>query len=80
MGLHAELVLIAILRLMHLWIALAVPVLDRTGRMDDRGIDNGALAQRQPLVSQVGIDCFQDDCRQLVFPARLFQHRPGGLC
>ncbi|MNH37296.1 hypothetical protein D3C81_1733970 [compost metagenome] len=44
MGLHAEIVLVALLRLMHLWIALTFLVLGRTGRMDDRGIDNRALA------------------------------------
>src|SRR5690606_3340835 len=45
MRLHAEEVLVAFLGLMHLWIALAFLVLGRTGRMDDRGIDNRALAQ-----------------------------------
>lgn len=39
----------------------------RTGRVDDRGVDNGALAQRQPLDLHVGIDGFQDACRQLAF-------------
>ncbi len=51
---------------MHLRIGLAFLVLGRTGRMDNRGIDNRALAQRQPLGSQVGIDGFQDACHQLV--------------
>lgn len=30
-------------------------------------MDNCALAQRQPLDLHVGIDGFQDACRQLVF-------------
>lgn len=66
MRLHAKEVLVAFFRLMHLGIALAVPVLGRTGRVNDGGIDNGALAQRQAFVSQVIVDGFQNARRQLV--------------
>ncbi|MCY1182126.1 hypothetical protein D9M73_226690 [compost metagenome] len=45
MCLHAEEVLVALLRLVHLRITLAFPVLGRTRRMNDRGINDGALAQ-----------------------------------
>lgn len=53
MRFHAEEVLVSLLRLMHLRIALAFFVLGRAGRVDDGGVDNRALAQRQALVSQV---------------------------
>lgn len=45
-GLHAEIVLVALLRLMHFRIALAFLFLGPTGRVDDGSVDNGALAQR----------------------------------
>lgn len=46
MRFHAEEVLVSILRLVHFRVALAFLVLGRTGRVDDRGIDDRALAQR----------------------------------
>lgn len=66
MRLHAEEILITFLRLMHFRIALAVLVLGRTGCVDDGCVDNGALAQRQALVSQVIIDGFRNARRQLM--------------
>src|SRR5690606_30936009 len=50
--LHPGVVLVALLGLVQLGIALAVLVLGRTRRMDQRGIDDGALAQRQAAISQ----------------------------
>ncbi len=44
-ALHAEVILVSLLGLVHLWVALAVLVLGRTGRVDQRGIDDGALTQ-----------------------------------
>jgi len=52
---------------MHLGIALAFLVLGRTGRVDDGGIDNRALAQRQAFVLQVVVDGFQNPCRERMF-------------
>lgn len=51
--LHPEEVLIAFLGLVHFGGALAVLVLRRAGSMDNRGIHNGALTQRQTLVLQI---------------------------
>ncbi|MCY1311001.1 hypothetical protein D9M70_612520 [compost metagenome] len=42
--LHAEVVLVALLGLVHLRIALLILVFGRTRRMNQRGIDDGALA------------------------------------
>src|SRR3546814_19752869 len=66
-GLHAKVILVALLGLVHLWVALAVFVLGRTRRIDQRGIDDGALAQRQATVTQVAIDNCQDASSQFVF-------------
>ena len=41
---------------MHLRNALAVFVLGRAGGMNDGGIDDGALAQRQAFLLQITID------------------------
>lgn len=46
---------------MHLGIAFTFLVLGRTGCVDDGGVDDGALAQRQALVSQVIVDGFQNE-------------------
>src|SRR5690554_3081614 len=46
--LHAEVVLVALLGLVHLGIALAVLVLGRARRMDQRGVDDGAWRSDRP--------------------------------
>ena len=51
-GRTPEEILISFLRLVHFGIALTVLVLGRTGRIDQRCIDDGALAQRQAAVAQ----------------------------
>ena len=51
-GLHAKIILVSLLGLVHFRVALAVLVLGRTGRIDQRCIDDGALAQRQAAVAQ----------------------------
>jgi len=66
MSLHAEVVVVALLRLVHLWITLAVAVLGRTRCVDDDGIDNRALAQRESALAQVAIDYCQSSHRQTV--------------
>ncbi len=50
-GRTAEVILVSLLRLVHLRVALAILILGRTRRMDQRGIDDGALAQRQAPVT-----------------------------
>jgi len=52
---------------MHFRVALAVLVLDRTRRMNDRRIDHRALAQHQATVTQIAVDDLQDPARQLMF-------------
>ena len=51
-GRTAEVILIALLGLVHFRVTLTVLVLGRTRRMDQRGIDDGALAQRQATVAR----------------------------
>jgi len=63
---RAKVVLVALLGLVHFRVALAVFVLRRTGRMDQRRIDYSALAQRQAAVAQVAIDHRQNPRRQLM--------------
>jgi hypothetical protein len=55
-GFGVEMVLVAFLGLMHLRIALATPILGRTGRMNQCGIDDGVVTQRQATVTQLTID------------------------
>lgn len=47
-GLNAEVVLVALLGLMHFRVTFAVLVFGRTWRIDQRCINDSALAQRQP--------------------------------
>ncbi|MNV87110.1 hypothetical protein D3C71_1812060 [compost metagenome] len=79
MRFHAEIVLVALLGLVHFWIAFTVLVLGRAGRIDQRGIDNGALAQRQPSVTQIAIDHGQDAGSQLVFLRQSAEVEDGGF-
>jgi hypothetical protein len=50
-GFHAEVPLIALARLMHLRVTFLRAVLGRARRRDDRGVDDRALPQHQPLSS-----------------------------
>jgi len=54
--LHAKVILVPFLALVHFRVALAVLVLGRAGRVDQCGIDDSALAQRQAAIPQVAID------------------------
>src|SRR5690606_32418533 len=60
-------------------IALAVLVLGRAGRVDQRGVDDGALAQRQATVAQVAIDHRQNPGRQLVALQQATEVEDGGF-
>jgi len=66
MGLHAEVPLVALLRLMHLRIPLRGTILRRTGRGDDRGIHDGPSADLQPLLGQIRPDQGKQLLAQLV--------------
>ena len=50
--LHAKVILVPFLALVHFRVALAVLVLGRAGRVDQCGIDDSALAQRQAAIPQ----------------------------
>ena len=60
MSLHAEEIFAALLRLEHLQITLVFR------RMDDRGAEDDALAQRQPALVQVDVGHLQDPRSQSV--------------
>ena len=64
--LHAEVPLIALLGLMHFGVTLALRVLGRGRRRDDRRINDGAFAQHQALARQMRLDCGKDGFGQLV--------------
>lgn len=53
MGLHAEEPLITLPGLMHLRVALLFLVLGRTGRIDNRGVDDSAAIHLQPVLIQI---------------------------
>ena len=55
MRLHAEVPLLALLRLMHVGVALALGILGRTRRRDDRGIDDAATFEKQALSARCAL-------------------------
>lgn len=55
-GLRAEVPLVALLGLLHLRVALAVGVLGRAGRSNQRGVHNRARAQQQAVRTQDVVD------------------------
>ena len=61
-GFHAKVPLVALLHLMHLRVTLAIFVLGRTGRIDDRGIHDGAGVDGKAVVFKV----FGNQCKQLI--------------
>ena len=78
-GRTAEVVLVALLSLVHLRVALAVLVLGRTRCMDQRSIDDGALTQRQTAVTEIAIDDGQDAGSQFVFLKQTAEVEDGGF-
>jgi len=64
--LHPEVPLVALLRLVHLRVALAVPVLGRARCRNDRRIDDRAGLQALALTRQVRVHALQDLRRELV--------------
>ena len=61
---HAEVPVIASLRLVHIWITLAVLVFGRRRRGDQRGVGDGAFAHHQALFGEMSVDRFEDLARQ----------------
>lgn len=66
MGLHPEIPLVAFLGLMHFGITLALAVLRRARRGDQRSVHHRAGAQQQPLLAQQVVDHAKDLLGQLV--------------
>ncbi len=64
---------------MHFRVALAVLVLGRTWRIDQCGIDDSALAQRQTSATQVAIDHSQDAGSQFLFLQQEAEVEDGGF-
>src|SRR5579863_602507 len=64
--LHAEVILLPLGGLMHLWIALAVLVLCRARRADDRRIDDRAVADLDPVAGQIPVHGRQQLLAELV--------------
>ena len=63
---HAEVPLVALLDLLHLWIPLLLASLRRTRGADDRGIPEGAPADREALRGQIGPDARHEGVAPLV--------------
>jgi hypothetical protein len=72
MPLHAEVPLLALLRLMHLGVARAPCILRRRRRGDNRGVDDGPRADGQAPRLQMAIDFLEQGRPQ----ALLFQQMP----
>jgi hypothetical protein len=64
--LHPKIPLVALLRLVHLGVALTFPVLRRGRRGDDRRVHDRALLHQALLRAQHGVDLRQDSPRQVV--------------
>ncbi len=70
--LHTEVPLVALFRRVHLRVPFLVPVLGRTRRADDGGIDNGAFANFQAVRFKV----FTNQLKQLFTQVMGFQKVP----
>ena len=66
MRLHADMPVVACLRLVHFRISFLVAVLGRGRRGDQRRVHNSAFAHRQAFVGEVAVDFIEDPARQLV--------------
>ena len=77
--LHAEVPLVALLRLMHLGVALAAAVLGRARRGNERGVHHGAALQEQSLGRERGVDRGQQLQAQLVALQQVAKAQDGAL-
>ncbi len=64
--LQAELPLVAFLYLVYVWIARTVPVLRRTWRCDQGGVNQRAFAHQQPALDKHRIHLGQHRLRQII--------------
>ena len=79
MRLHDEVVLVTLLRLAHIWGTFAVLVLGRIWRINQRDIDDGALAQRQASITQITIGYRQSPSRQILRLQQIPKVEDSGL-
>ena len=62
-GLHVKWPVVALFRLVHLRIMLAVLVLCRLQIGDQHGVDDGAFAHREALLGEMSVDHHEDQAR-----------------
>lgn len=79
MDLHAEVVLVSLLRGVHVGIPLLVLVL-RGGRgVDDGGVHDGSFGESQSLLLEVGADFLKDPLAEAVGLKKMAELADGGL-
>jgi hypothetical protein len=76
---HAEIVLIALLSRMHFRVALALFILRRARRMNDRGVDDSAVTQQQATVTQIATDDAQNSGGQGEFLQQAAEFEESGF-
>ena len=64
--LHAEVPLVSLPGLLHLWISFSFPVLRRAGRFNDAGIHNRPFPEDQPCFCQMLLDALKQHLGQPV--------------
>lgn len=77
--LHSKMPLIILFGLMHFWVTLTAAVLSRGRRSQNRGINDTAFTQNQPLPSQMTIDGFKDHFAEFVFFQKMPEVQNGCL-
>lgn len=77
--LHAEVPLIALLGLVHLWMARLLGVLGRGGRVDDGGVDDGAGGHLQPPLFKMAMRRLEDAPTQIVRLQQVAEAADRGL-
>jgi hypothetical protein len=77
--LHAEVPLLALLGLVHVWIPLLILVLGRGRRGDDGGVDDGAAGHLHALRFQVLVYLFEQLLAQMMLLQQVPEAQDGGL-
>jgi len=72
--LHAEIVLVSLLRGVHIGVPLPVPVLRGGG-----GVDDGSFRELQSLLIEVGVDFLKDPLAEAVSLEKMAKLADGGL-
>ncbi|CAJ0717697.1 hypothetical protein LMG8323_03672 [Ralstonia mannitolilytica] len=76
---HAEVPLVALLRLVHLRVALTAGVLGRAGSSNERGIHDGAALEHEATLGQDAIDRLEDTLAQAVLLQQVAKAQDGAL-